>query len=315
MKTFSHLLLAAVFIMGLGLCSAGRPQTPAGSVAPTADASLDKLLDRVRQKLEKYREGLFNITVVEVVTQQELHADSTPKGKPRSMVYELVTLHRQSAVGQQDPAPIITRTLKSVDGKPARNPTLPRRSKCVDTNPAPAYGDPLSFLLADYPIKFIYAYAGEAEIEGRKTAMVSITTPPPAEAASLVEKDDCFRLSRGLRRKATIWIDIEGFDVLKLKWELIEPFTGKMPAGVTRIGILPLFRPRREVSFEKSDFVMHFRPIDFHNPVQTLLLPVSSESTWIIRGGGIAGYKTNTDYTRYRRYLTNVEIKDSDGRD
>lgn len=316
LSPLKNLFLVGIFVATLGLSGPAQTQTATHAATTDEDAArLNKLLDRVRERLQKYHEALFNITATELITQQELRADATPRGKPKSMVYESVTLHRQSATGQEDPTPIITRTLKSVDGKPAKNPVLPRRSKCVDTNPAPAYGDSLSFLRADHPIKFIYSYAGEAAVAGRRTAVVYITPPPPTEPVTIVEKDDCFRLSRRLQTQATIWIDLENFDVLQLQWRLVESFTGKLPAGVTKVGILPLFRPRREVTYAKSDVVVRFKPIEFQDPAQTLLLPISSESVWILKGGGIAGYQTNVEYTRYQRFLTKVQVKDSDGQD
>jgi hypothetical protein len=81
------------------------------------------------------------------------------------------------------------------------------------------------------------------------------------------------------------------------------------------VGILPVFRPRRELTYEKSDSLIRFRPIKFANPEQTLLLPASSEFTWILKGGGIAGFHTTTEYSRYRRFRSSLEIKDSDGSD
>jgi len=221
-------------------------------------------------------------------------------------------LSRSAPTSQQNSFPVVTRTLKSVDGKPTEQNKLPQRSKCVDTNPQPAYADPLTFLLPKNQSNFIFSYEGEADLQGLRTAVVIITTPPVSEPVKIVDKGDCFRLSRGLQRQGKIWIDLNTYDVLQLQWQLAESFRGKIPAGVAKFGIFPVFRPSKELSYEKADTTIRFRPLTFQNPEQTLLLPRSSESTWILKGARIAGFRTATDYTRYRRFITSVEIKDSD---
>jgi hypothetical protein len=316
MKTPGSILLVGALLACLSVIGSGQAKVAAtDSPADKEQARLSVLLDRVRNRIHEYHETLFNLTVMETVTQQQLHDDATPKGKPRSMMFESVILHRQSAGRQEETVPIITRTLQSINGKPSKPEAPKQRSKCVDTDPVPGYGDPLSFLLAKNVSESTLAYLGENDLDGSKTAVVSLTTPRPTDPVTLVEKDNCFRLSRGLQRKATIWIDLKTFDVLQLRWELVETFNGKLPAGVAKVGILPVFRPRRHVAFERSDFLIRFRPVKFPNPMQTLLLPATSESTWIIKGGGIAGFKTNTEYSRYRRFRSSLEVKDSDGSD
>lgn len=313
MKTFHKLLPVCFLVASLGVLSSGQTEPASKAAAPDDPTQLNQLLDRVRQRIRKYHESLFSIAVTEVVKQQELNSDATPRGKPRGLVYDSVTLHRLAPGGQEDTVPIITRTLKMVDGKPAKQPSLPRHSKCVDINPPPAYADPLAFLLPQSPIKWIFAYLGETNLEGRRAAMISITTAPAPEPIKIVEKGDCFFLSRSPQKTGTIWIDLESYDVLQLKWQLAETFSGKLPAGITRVGFFPVFRPGKDLSLERFDFVIRFRPTTFTDPEQTLLLPSSSESIWLLKGGGVPGVQTNIDYTHYRQFKSRVEVKETDG--
>ena len=305
-------LLFGVIIIGFYSVSSGQTQTSSNPTPIDNATELKNLLKRVGERVQEYNDGMFSIAFTEVVRQQELRSDATPKGKSKEFVYESVVLSRASSANQQDAFPVVTRTLKSVDGKLPEQKNLPQRSKCVDTNPQPAYADPLTFLMPNNQANFIFSYEGEAELQGRRTAMLTFTTPPVSEPVKVVVKDNCFRLSRGLQRRGKVWIDPSSYDVIQLEWQLAESFSGKIPAGVTRVGILPVFRPRKELSYEKSDTTIRFRPVTFENPKQILLLPTSSESAWILKGGGIAGFRTTTDYTRYRRFVTSVEIKDSD---
>lgn len=271
---------------------------------------LKDMLERVGERVKKYHDVMFSIAFREVLQQQELRSNATAKGKPRELIYESVVVARSSAANQKESFPLVTRTLKSVNGKAVKEQSLPQRSKCVDTNPQAAYSDQLTFLLPQNQTKFIFSYAGEDELQGRKAAVVLVATPPASDPVKILTKGNCFSLSRGLQRKGKVWIDLDTFDVLQLQWALAESFSGKMPSGVAKVGIFPVFRPSKKLGYEKSDFMMRFRPVTFRNPEQTLLLPIFSESTWILKGAGIAGFRTTTDYTGYRRFLTTVEIKD-----
>lgn len=142
--------------------------------------------------------------------------------------------------------------------------------------------------------------------------LILINQPPAFEPVKIVDTGDCFRLSRSLRRQGKVWIDLNTYDVVQLQWQLAESFSGKTSAGVAKFGIFPVFRPAKELSYEKQEMTIRFRPVTFQNPEQSLLLPSFSESAWILKGARIAGFRVTTDYTRYRRFLTSVEIKDSD---
>jgi len=314
MKKLMGLLLISIIIAGFN--SIGWTQSQPLNNPTTTDKDvtpLKNLLERVGERIQKYQETMFNIAFIEVLRQQELKSDGTSKNKPKEFVYESIVVSRTLPANQQNSFPVITRTLKSVDGKPTEQKNLSQRFKCVETNPRPAYGDPLTFLLPKNQNDFVFSYAGEEGLEGRKTAVILISEPPASEPIKIVVTGDCFRLSRSPRRQGKIWIDLDTYDVIQLQWQLAESFSGKTPAGVAKFGILPVFRPAKELSYEKSESTIRFRSLTFQNPEQVLLLPSSSEHTWILKGARIAGFRTTIRYTQYRRFLTNVEIKDSDG--
>lgn len=313
MKKLIRLSLICTFVAGFNSTIWTQSQTLNNSATTNKNAiELKNLLERVGERIQKYQDAMFSIAFAEVLRQQELKSDGTAKNKPKEFIYDSIVISRTSPANQQNSFPVITRTLKTVDGKPTEQKNLPQRSKCVETNPRPAYGDPLTFLLPKNQADFIFFYAGETDLEGRKAMVILINQPTASEPIKIVNTGDCFRLSRSPQRQGKIWIDPNTYDVIKLQWQLAESFNGKLPAGVSKFGIFPVFRPAKEMSYEKSESTIHFRPVTFQNPEQVLLLPSSSEHTWILKGARIAGFRTITDYTRYRRFLTNVEIKDSD---
>lgn len=314
MKNLMRFLLIGFIVVGFNSMSWTQSQTLSNSEATdNKDATqLKNLLERVGERIQKYQDAMFSIAFTEVLQQQELKSDGTSKNKPKQFVYESIVVSRTLPANQQNSFPVITRTLKSVDGKPTEKKNLPQRSKCVEINPQLAYADPLTFLLPKNQSDFIFSYAGESELEGRKAAVILISQPPASEPVKIVQTGDCFRLSRSLRRQGKIWIDLNTYDVIQLQWQLAESFNGKTSAGITKFGIIPLFRPVKEINYEKQETTIRFRPVTFQKPEQILLLPSSSESTWILKGARIAGFRVTTDYAHYRRFLTSVEIKDPD---
>jgi hypothetical protein len=301
MKKLMRFLLIGVVVAGFNSISWTQSQTVSNSAAPDKNITqLKNLLERAGERIQKYQDAMFNIAFTEVLRQQELQSDGTPKNKPKVFVYDSVVLSSRAPANQQNQFPLITRTLKSIDGKLIEQKKLPQRSKCVETNPQPEYADPLTFLLPKYQTGFIFSYAGEAELEGRKTGVIIVNEPVVSDPVTIVETGECFRLSRNLRRQGKIWIDLTTFDVIQLQWQLAETFNGKLIKG------------GKEISYENEETTIRFRPVMFQNPEQVLLLPLSSESSWILKGAKIAGFRENIGYTRYRRFQTSVDIKDTD---
>ena len=55
---------------------------------------------------------------------------------------------------------------------------------------------------------------------------------------------------------------------------------------------------------ERSDTTLRFGRVSFQSPEESLLLPVTSTSLRIMRGGGASRLRTTTKYSEYRRFMT-----------
>ena len=304
--------LISVIVTSFSSTSQGQSQTLRDSTLTEQD-TVRNLLERAGERIQKYQDAMFSIAFTEILRQQELRSDGTAKKiKAKEFIYDSIVVTRAASANKENSFPLITRTLKTVDGKPTEQKNLKERSKCTETNPRPAYGDPLNFLLPKNRGIYTFSYAGESNLDGRKTAVILINQPPASEPVKIITTGSCFRLSRSLQGQGKIWIDLNTYDVIQLQWRLAESFSGKIPAGVAKFGIFLLFRPARKISYDKQEFTMRFRAVTFQNPEQVLWLPSFSESVWIFKGAGIEGLRTTTEYARYKRFLTSVEIKDSD---
>lgn len=316
MKEFRRFLLACVLVSCCCAAGFGQTQAPAAAVAgDDSPARIKDLMARAGERVRNYQEAMFSIAFTEAIRQQELKADSASKGRPRELVYESLVLTPLPSQSPKAAFPLVTRTLKSVDGKRAEKQSLPRRSKCVDINPRPAYADPLTFLLPEHQKNFTFSYEGEGDFEGRRVVFVGVASPAPTTPLEIKTEGTCFSLSRSPHRTGRLWIDTETHDVLQLEWRLAEEFEAKTPTKVVRKGIFFVFSPSRKISYERMETTIRFRTVKFENPEQTLLLPVSSESVWVIKGARIAGYSTTTSFTNYKRFITSVEVKDDPDED
>ena len=315
MKSLRRSLLTSIVIgCCFGAISRGQSQQPVPVASGGDSAQLKVLLERVGERVQKYHDGMLNVAFTEIVRQQELQSDAAPKGKPKEFVYESVVINKQSAADQQNVYQTVTRKLTSIDGKtvePGGRVEPSGRAKCGNTDPPPVYGNPLLFLLPNNQTRYSFYYEGEADLQERKTAVINVAPPPTHEPPQVKWEGNCYYLA-GLQTKGRIWIDPNTYDVLQLQWQLAAPVVYKMSMRFVRSGLLFGFVPPRELRYEKLDTTIRFQLVTFQNPAQTLLLPMSSESMRVIKGGRPPGFLTTQSYTNYKRFLTSVQIKDAD---
>lgn len=329
-------LLAASLFPHAGARAQGQTRNTPPDPASARAEKLDALLERVAERVRAYHERLFSLAFSETVRQERLRHDLTPKDKPREFVYDSLVLHRGAPGGAAATLPVVTRKLKLRDGKAVdekeeakkeakkeakrRQQSLvekPRRP-CGITDPPTAYGDPLLFLLPENRLppdnrpRLNFSYVGEIALDGRDALVVAFESPPAAAPPELKFEDNCFFLSRPLRRKGRVWIDPQTHDVLRLDWELAETFEAKTGTRIVRKGLLFRPAPSRELSYERDVLTIRFRPVAFKNPEQTLLLPVSSEHLRVTRGARDPGFRVTQTYANYRRYVTSSEVKETD---
>ena len=49
---------------------------------------------------------------------------------------------------------------------------------------------------------------------------------------------------------------------------------------------------------------IRYRPVDFTDPEETVLLPESIESLVVFRGAGVVGHRTVQTFSGYKRFVT-----------
>lgn len=295
----------SVFGQNLGENSSSQSKTD-------ADERLKTILEKVGRSVQVNLDSIKRVAFTEVVRQQELKDDASPTGKPKNFIYESIVTNQPVSETTVDFQPTFTRKLKSINGKAVKNETPLEVSKCEPFNPPPAYESPLSFLMPKNQSRYIFSLAGETTLDGKKTVLLTIAEKPPTEPLTIIEKNDCYFLSRPLQMKGKVWLDGATFDIAQIQWQQAETFAATIPKKTVRVGLVPHIRPALTISYDAQDYTVGFRLVKFENYEQPMLLPYFSENVWLNRGARLAGMRTRVDYTQYRLFNTNVQITDFD---
>ena len=289
----------------IGLALAAASLVTASVVARQdagADRDLQSVLHRVGQTVERYFARAQSIVCLETVTWLPLDTGPALDTMPREIESEL-SLAWDAVDGDRPAREIKTvRRVLTVNGRPPRrddprNCTTPEQT---DTETAP-----LSMLLPGVQEEYRFKLAGPRRERGRDTVILDfVEKARPTVTSSLVEgKEDCLSYTIDGGTRGRIWIDARSFDVLRLDQHvggmLDIPLPRRMAQRVGHASALTLERAMTTVRFE---------PVEFHDPDEILVLPVSVIEMRETRGSGIRRLRTTTDYSGYRRFLTGGRI-------
>lgn len=268
---------------------------------------LARVVEKLGESVERYQGGLFSIAYTETIRQERLKRDlKAREGKAKEYVFESVVLREPLKDGEEESYARSVRRLRSEDGKAAEpgKPYVQKRHKCGGAaSPAAAYADPLTFLLPKNQPRYEFSDEGETNLDGRAAHVVRFV--PRGQGGPKVEtKGDCFWAN--VPSEGRVWIDAERGDVLRLEWRIIDAYEFESPR-VLKVGGLR-FGPKRRLRYERMEWVTRFRRVEFKDPAQALLLPVSFESLVVIEGASRPRVRTTQTFTGYRRFVSDVKI-------
>ena len=266
------------------------------------DGGLGTVLQRVGEGVERYFARAQSIVCLETVTLIPLGMGLGLDGLSRRIESELALAWEASdGSGPGRDIKTVRRVLK-VNGHPPR-PRDPRN--CTTPEQTETETAPLSMLLPEERDQYRFKLAGSRRVQGRDTLLVDfVEKARPKVESSLVEgNEDCINYTIDGGTRGRIWIDADSYDVLRLDLHvsgmLDIPLPRKMAQRVGRDHGLTL---------ERSDTSIQFESVAFHDPDETLILPVSVSELRETRGAGVPRLRTTTEYTNYRRFLTGSRI-------
>jgi hypothetical protein len=277
------------------LLFAGAPA--AAQEPPASDEKLARILKSVGESVERYHAALFSIRFTETWRWEELSKEFTPK-EAREFVYDDYVIGGKEAGVEGDDSGQIVRRLLKVNGKPARPG---RRGR---DEPAPTSHTFLTFLRPEHQKDFAFTPDGEEDCAGRRCHVLSYRILRPQQRGA-VWKGRSFKVFGPMAGR--LWVDAENSDVLAWELRLTEPVEFNSPNAIT-LGPLGRFGPSRKLRYERDDFTVRFRRVEFKDPAQTLLLPESTEWVRVLTGASRPRVRITQTFTDYQRFVSDVKI-------
>lgn len=255
-------------------------------------ADVDSLLDVVSARVEQYYVRAHSIICTETVHLQPIDQAWTPVEFGRTLVYDLRVEWDRSADGETPSEPTVLRELRTVNGRPPKPKDEPG---CMD--PKPVSPDSLAMLLPLHRREYFFRLAGPGKVDKQPALMIDYRgrTPGPADISW---KEDCVSVDLPGHYRGRVWVDPESDDVLRVDEQLVGMFEFRVPRDHVRAGA-----PTSMV-IERADSSTRYRPVTFHDPDETLVLPASIQTFQIIRNSGAPRVRITQTFSNYRRFLT-----------
>ena len=275
---------------------------PAAAQPPLGSRDLPALLTQIGDRVEQYYARARSIACEETVRLQPLGIDLLPDGRRvRQLVYELRIAWDAPTDGAQPPEARVLRQIVSVDGRPARPEDEPG---CMD--PKPVSTEPLAMLLPSRRQDYAFSWAGTGRVGGRATVRLGYKSVS-SRSAAITWKDECVSVELQGRSRGRVWVDPTTAQVLRLDEQLTGLFEFPVPKELVRRG------SRLSLIIERADSSIRYRPVVFHDPDETVMLPDSVETLQVIRHAGIPRLRTTQTFSNYKRFITDARIVNDPG--
>jgi hypothetical protein len=266
-----------------------------GAQTPDRSADVSGALERIGEHVAQYYARARAIVCVETVVLQPLTSGFSFDGVGRELKYELRV--EWDPPGDDRPGEArVVRQLLTVNGRPPRPAAEPG---CMD--PKPVSPEPLALLLAGRRGDYAFTRSGSGKSDGRASLTFDYKSIG-AKPAEIVWHDNCVSVDLPGRTRGRVWIDAATSDVLRLD----EHLTGMFGFEVPREHTVPGGPTWMEI--EQADSSIRYRPVVFHDPDETIMLPASIESLTVIRNAGVPRLRTTQRFANYRRFVTDGRV-------
>lgn len=277
----------------------GVVSTPA---ARALDDDLPAVLDRATARVEYFFTRAESLVCTETVTVQPLNPGLGGEGFGRVIESELRLSWSPDDEGGAATEARAMRTVTRVNGRPPRPND---RNNCTTPERHDTETQVLSMLLASQRGDFTWTLAGHGRVDKRAAILLDYREREPLSMTVTVDDkdEDCLTYTLTGGGRGRIWLDAETYDVLRLDTRLGGQANAPMPRVLQR---RPGASPTMTV--ERFDTSYRFRRVQFSDPEESLVLPVSSVSLRITHGAGTPRTRVMTEYRKYRRFLTGGRI-------
>jgi hypothetical protein len=261
-------------------------------------ADLSELLSRIGARIEQYFARAQSIVCDERVIIRPQGYSSASDGLVRTLVYELRVAWDAAVTAGEPPQATVLREIRTING---RRPRPNEDPGCMD--PRSVSPEPLSMLLSGRRENFQFTFS-RAGRDAKAGTVVLDYRPRERAADSVTWTEDCVSVDLPGRTVGRIWVSADTGDVLRLD----ELLTGPYEFPIPREHQHPFNLQNRSMALENAMTSIRYRAVEFQDPAETLMLPVSIDSLAIWRGAGSRRNVTTQEFSNCRRFLTDGRI-------
>jgi hypothetical protein len=274
------------------------------TLAAQAPPDIDTLLERVSARIADYYKRAQSVVCIEKTTVQPLANGFNPSGFARTTESELRVEPEVADDDGSATSASFVRQIVKVNGKPPREKDKNDRAGCTDPNPLSA--EPLAFLLPANREGYHFTTTGFGKGKDRGALVIEFTAANTDGEGKVVEDErgheGCFNVSIPTPTRGRIWVDAISYQVLRLERHLAGTGELRVSFALQQKHSLPNY-----MTIERYDTAIRYRPINFTDPDEAMLLPESIETVVIWRNG-MESTRRRQEYTEYRRFLTAARI-------
>jgi len=278
-----------------------------GWIASAHDAPVptdaQALVARVGERVAAYYHRAQQLICVERSTVIPIDTDWTVRGFARTVESEL-RVEMEALDGDAVPDAQVTRQVLRINGRPPRERDKKDRSGCTD--PTPISAEPLVFLLPGHRDQYRFTSVRDGRERDRAALVIEFMSAQKASHPELVQDeyghDDCFDWKGPIAISGRVWVDAATYDVLRLERHVLGPTDVRVPWPLQQ-----KYQFGQSMTLERDDLTLKYREVSFNDPDETVLLPGSTESVTMFRGG-LQSMRRSEVFSDYRRFLTDTRI-------
>jgi hypothetical protein len=274
-------------------------QAPRAAGQASSSENVNDTLRNVGRRIQEWYTRAQTVVSTETVSIQPLRADMSPDAFPRRLTFELRVEWDPERFGSFGlTAASVLRQPLSING---REPLRDRDPGCMD--PKPVSPEPLAILLPERLSESEFSPAGMTRLNGRQAVVIDYRGAAAREP-EIAWVNECVTVSLPGRSRGRIWVDAATYDVLRIDDRLSGRFEFDVPREYVRRGAAP------SMVIERAESSIRYARIEFDEPRESMMLPVSIDTVTVIRGGATQRTRITQRLSNHRRFLTEGRIVD-----
>jgi hypothetical protein len=148
-----------------------------------------------------------------------------------------------------------------------------------------------------------FSVAGSTRVNGRAAVMLDyrgVASLP----ADIAWTEDCVTVNLPGRSRGRVWVDAETYDVMRIDDRLTGQFEFEVPREYARRG------GARSMIIERAESSIRYARIEFDEPRESIVLPVSIDTVTVIRSTSMQRVRITHRLRNHRRFLTQGRLLD-----